>query len=223
MISPLLKLKALTHTVSKVTENTSLKKRQYLANKVLSLGYEHNQNVQHWWNAAWGKVAEKETAILEIWHLSNTLPCVDIKIVRSIGLLRSALNPKGSPKGKEISPYNENIITWCYSAQDLSPSDRAHILSAITIPLVKDLYLNHGEETSLYQCWEKAWPTLKSNKKLPDTVWKWLGPTIFNDSPSAMGYLSSQIPMIPVLDSILQPQPEITELPLLWKPYATIC
>lgn len=203
---------ALASSITKLTEDTSFKRRQYWSAQATKLNYPADIYVQTWWDAAWGKVAENSTPTLEIWSLSKELPLVDLRIARAVGSLRKALDADGVPKGKTMSAYNSDLVTWCYGVHDLSPVDRARVLAAFTIHLPHDLM------ASPYDCWERSWAKLGDSHKLPETAWAWVAPRIFDDAPAAIQYLCNQIPMQPVLESMLQVNNESKELPLMWRP-----
>lgn len=206
------RLPALANNITKANENTTEHKKDYWLAQSIKLDYKNDLYVQKWLDAAWGKVAENNIPLLEVWSQSNTLPAVDIKIVRAIGGLRNALKPGGFPKGNVITAYSPEITYWCYTIHDLIPTDRARVLSALTVKLPNDLV------DSIYTCWEQAWSSANLYNKTPEaTVWEWLGPSIFDDTPIAIKYLCSESNMQPVIESMLQSNTESKELPLLWK------
>lgn len=207
------RLVALASSITKLNEDTSVKRRYYWAAQATKLNYPNDKYVQTWWDAAWGKVAENSTPTLEIWSLSKKLPLVDLRIARAVGSLRKSLDADGIPKGKTMSAYNSDLVTWCYSIHDLSPVDRARVLAALTVHLPHDLM------ASPYDCWERSWAKMgETSMKLPETAWSWIGPRIFDDAPAAIQYLCEQIPMQPVLESMLQINTDGRELPLMWHP-----
>ena len=207
------RLMAMSRSITKVNEHTPFRKRKYWADQINTMAYPKNINVQAWWDAAWGKASEHELAIMEMWSLSQTLPSVNIPVVRSIGLIRKALSPGGFPKGKSMSPMNENITYWCYDVKNLNVLDRARVLTALTVKLPGDL------AASPYECWESAWSkTLEQKTNLPTTAWEWFGPKIFDDSPTAIQLLCNNMPLKPIVESMLQINQDVKELPLIWHP-----